>query len=44
VEKTRFLIRRWVAEKPGFLPSFSMKPQDCGKNPVSDSPLIAEKM
>jgi len=25
-----------VAEKPGFLPSFSMKAQDCRKNPVSD--------
>lgn len=30
---------RLVAQKPGFLRSFWMKAQDCGKNPVSDSPL-----
>jgi hypothetical protein len=28
-----------VAEKPGFLRSFSMKPQDCRKNPVSELSL-----
>jgi len=28
-----------VAEKPGFLRSLWVKPQDCGKNPVSELSL-----